>query len=45
MLKVIFSNNTLTQFQSNISQILNLMNPVSVEIGGHLDKYTAKAIL
>lgn len=45
MLKVIFSNNTLTQFQSNISQILNLMNPVSVKIGTYLDRYTAKVTL
>lgn len=45
MLKVIFSNNTLTQFQSNISQILNLMNLVSVKIGTYLDRYTAKVTL
>lgn len=45
MLKVIFSNNTLTQLQSDLAQILNLMNPVSVELGDYRDRYTAKAIL
>ena len=45
MLKVIFSNNNLTQFQSDLAQILNLMNPISVEIGNHLDDYTAKVTL
>lgn len=45
MLKVVFSKNNLTQFQSNLIQILNLMKPVSVEIGDHLDDYTAKVTL
>lgn len=45
MLRVVFSNNNLTQFQSDLIQILNLMNPISVEIGDHLDTYTAKVTL
>ena len=45
MLRVEFSKNNLTQFQSNISQILNLMNPASVKIGTHLDTYAAKVTL
>ena len=45
MLKVVFSNNNLTQLQSNLSHLLNLMNPVSVKIGTYLDRYTAKVTL
>ena len=45
MLKVIFSNNNLTQFQSDLIRILNLMNPVSAEIGGYFDRYVAKVTL
>lgn len=45
MLKVIFLKNNLTQFQSNLSNNLNWMKPVSVKIGTHLDTYTAKVTL
>lgn len=45
MIKVIFSNNNLTQFQSDLARILNLMNPLSVKIGTHIDTYAAKVTL
>jgi dCMP deaminase len=45
MIRVIFSNKTSTWFQAALIRILNLMNPVSVKIGGHLDKYMAKVTL
>ena len=45
MLRVEFSKNTLTPFQSDLARILNLMKPVSVKIGTHLDTYAAKVTL
>lgn len=45
MLRVVFSKNNLTQFQSNLNRILNLMKPVSVKIGTSNDTYTAKVTL
>jgi len=45
MIRVIFSNNNSTWFQAALIRILNLMNPVSVKIGGHLDRYMAKVTL
>ena len=45
MPKVLFTKNNLTQFQSDLIQILNLMKPLSVEIGDYLDTYTAKVTL
>lgn len=45
MLRVIFSNNNPTQFQSDLARILNLMNPLSVKIGTHIDTYAAKVTL
>jgi dCMP deaminase len=45
MLKVIFSNNNLTQFQSNLTQLLNFMKPVSVDIESLLDVYPVKVTL
>ena len=45
MLRVEFSKNNLTPFQSDLARILNLMKPVSVKIGTHLDTYAAKVTL
>lgn len=45
MIRVIFSNNNSTWFQAAFIRILNLMNPVSAKIGGHLDRYMAKVTL
>ena len=45
MLKVLFSNNNLTQFQSNLTQLLNFMKPVSVDIESLLDVYPVKVTL
>ena len=45
MIRVIFSNKTSTWFQAALIRILNLMNPVSVKVGGHLDRYMAKVTL
>ena len=45
MLRVEFSKNTLTPFQSDLARILNLMKPVSVKIGTRLDTYAAKVTL
>ena len=45
MLRVIFLNNNLTQFQYNLTQLLNFMKPVSVDIGDLLDPYEAEVTL